>query len=30
MSDPVILLVDDVKLTNERLIVNPKLETQFS
>jgi hypothetical protein len=30
MSDPVILLVDDVKLTNERLIVNPKLEMQFS
>jgi hypothetical protein len=29
MSDSV-LLVDDVKLTDERLIVNPKLETQFS
>lgn len=29
MSDSV-LLVNDVKLTNERLIVNPKLETQFS
>ena len=25
-----VLLVDDVKLTDERLIVNPKLETQFS
>jgi hypothetical protein len=29
MSDSV-LLVDDVKLTDERLIVNLKLETQFS
>jgi hypothetical protein len=29
MSESV-LLVDDVKLTDERLIVNPKLETQFS
>jgi hypothetical protein len=29
MSDSV-LLVDDVRLTDERLIANPKLETQFS
>ena len=30
MSDSVVLLVDDVKLTDGRPIVNPKLETRSS